>query len=85
MRHSFATSVSLEVRKPVADITDVEEQLISALMVEWKRDYEAASNASYKGNLRLEQHLEDNEITTEIMSQRLNSIKPYGMAEMMRV
>ena len=84
MQQPFANSVSLVVKTRAENLSDTQEYLIRRLVASWKDDHDRSSSHSHRGNLRLEQHLEDNELTVRMMSDSLKNIKPYGMAEMMR-
>ncbi len=81
---SFANTVSLIVRTRAKNLSDTQEYLIRRLVAAWKDDHDKASSNSHRGDMRLEQHLEDNESTTTMMSDSLKNIRSYGMAEMMR-
>ena len=87
MKATFASTVSLVVGKKPADMSDVEAYLLETLLSEWKKGHEQASNDSHRGNLRLEKYLENNEsgvVTTDDMSERMQHLVQYGMAEAMR-
>jgi len=81
---TFAEAVSLRVVKPASDMNEVEAHLLGSLMSEWKKNWDRVSSESHRGNVRLENFMADNETTPELMSERLRSVKAYGMAESMR-
>ncbi len=87
MNTPFASSVTLVVNKKPQDMGKVEAYLLEALVSEWRKAHNKASNESHRGDLRLEQYLENNEkgvLDVEDMSERLKNVTQYGMAEGMR-
>ena len=87
MTSSFASSVSLKVTTKPKDMSDTQAYFLEALVSEWRKDYEKTSNESHRGNLRLEKFLENNDrgiISIVDMSERIQKLIPYGMAEGMR-
>ena len=87
MTATFASSVSLVVNKKPANMGKMDAYLLEALVSEWRKDFERASNESHRGNLRLEKYLVNNEqgvMSVEDMSERMANLIPYGMAEGMR-
>lgn len=85
MNYPFANSVALKVSMTPNNLTDLDQYLIEKLVSAWKDDHYSSSSASYRGNLKLEQHLKDNILTITDMSERLKKIKSYGMAELMKI
>ena len=77
----FADTITLIVNNREFD--DVEMHLLESIILAWKQSDEHASNESARGDLRLSRWLEDNELTTELMSKHMKNIRSYGMVELM--
>lgn len=87
MSSTFASKVTLVVNKKPVDMSDTQAYLLEALVSEWRRDHEKASNESQRGDVRLEKFLANNDqgvLDLADMSERLANQIPYGMAEGMR-
>ena len=83
MNVPFASVTDVRVTKKPANMSSLEAYLLESLVSEWRKEHERASNESRRGDLRLANHLKDNVITTQQMSEHLEGIVSYGMAEMM--
>ena len=87
MPNTFASSVNLTVTTKPANMSDTQAYLLEALVSEWRKGYEKASNESYRGKLRLEKYLINNNqgvMSIQDMSERIRNQISYGMAEGMR-
>ena len=77
----FADTITLIVSNREFD--DVEMHLLESIILAWKQSEEYASSESARGDLRLSRWLEDNELTTKLMSKHMKNIRSYGMVELM--